>query len=190
MFDSFLSALLSADSALLRATLAAPHPEWLNRLFLAASFAGMGGSLWIATAALLWATRRIGVRDVVAVLAAVALVHLVVDVVLKPAFARPRPSDSTLSHVRGDGPRSPSFPSGHAANASAAALILTRRWPKHRALVWSAAALVATARVYLGWHYPGDAVGGMLTGLACAGIVLLLSSRSEAHRVFRSEAGG
>jgi undecaprenyl-diphosphatase len=165
--------VLSADAALLGAILSLPHPEWLNRLFETASVAGVGGSIWIAVAALLAAARRIGGRDLLMVVIAIALVHVAVDVVLKPAIARVRPAapfESVLSEE--ERPRTPSFPSGHAANAVAAALVLTQRWPHHRAVMWTAAVLVGVARVYLGVHYPGDALAGGLVGLACGYLVL------------------
>jgi undecaprenyl-diphosphatase len=164
--------LLSSDAALLGAILALPHPEWLNRVFEAASLAGIGGAVWILFAVLLAAARRITWRDLVMVVAAIALVHLVVDVVLKPAVARTRPVAAASPLGEDERPQTPSFPSGHAANATAAALVLTRRWPRHRAVVWTAAALMGVARVYLGVHYPADAVAGALTGLACGYLVL------------------
>ncbi|MGH6691995.1 MAG: phosphatase PAP2 family protein, partial [Gammaproteobacteria bacterium] len=110
--------------------------------------------------------------------AAIALVHVVVDVVLKPAIGRTRPAVPAADLPVWDGrPDTPSFPSGHAANAMAAALVLTRCWPYHGAIVWPAAVSVAVARVYLGVHYPGDAVAGAVTGLACGCLVLYASSR-------------
>lgn len=90
--DAVLELGLSADAALLRMILSLPHPEWVNRFSLAASFAGIGGAVWIAIAVVLAAARRIRWRDVAVLVAAIALVHVVVDVVLKPAIGRTRPA--------------------------------------------------------------------------------------------------
>ncbi|ADU49920.1 phosphatase PAP2 family protein [Intrasporangium calvum] len=67
-----------------------------------------------------------------------------------------------------------SFPSGHAANAAAAATILTLLvWPvlSERAKPWVTGAAVAFAlitgldRVFLGVHYPSDVTAGLLLGV-------------------------
>lgn len=179
--------ILSADAVSLKAILALPHPQWLNRVFLVLSVAGIGGSLWIALAVALTAARRIRARDCIVVIVAIVLVHVVVDVVLKPSIGRPRPLVAIPDiPVYGSYPETFSFPSGHAANATAAALVITRRWPYHRMVVWAAAVLAAVARVYLGMHYPGDAVAGALTGLLCGSLALSGSSVASAVRAYRN----
>jgi len=50
--------------------------------------------------------------------------------------------------------------------------VLTRVWRRGRVWVWTAAGIVAVARVYLGIHYPFDALAGVVTGLACAWVAL------------------
>jgi undecaprenyl-diphosphatase len=187
---SMLDVILSIDAAFLKAILALPHPQWLNGLFLALSFAGTGGRLWIALGAALTAARRMRVRDFVILVAAVALVHLVVDIVLKPAIGRPRPFMAAPDlPVYGTYPETLSFPSGHAANATAAALVITRRWPHYRGILWAVAVLVAVARVYLGMHYPADAMAGAVIGLMCGYLALYASSVTSAVRAPRSTTG-
>jgi undecaprenyl-diphosphatase len=59
------------------------------------------------------------------------------------------------------------FVSTHASNAFCLAilssLILRRRWFTISVFIW--AALISYSRVYLGVHYPGDVIGGMVLGL-------------------------
>jgi len=74
-------------------------------------------------------------------------------------------------------PSSPSFPSGHAttafAAATAAAVLMPRlRWP---ALVL--AALVALSRVYLGVHFALDVLAGALLGALVGGAIALAARR-------------
>jgi undecaprenyl-diphosphatase len=65
-------------------------------------------------------------------------------------------------------PDNPSFPSGHAATSFAAAALLSWLTPLPKAPLFVLAGLIAFSRVYVGVHYPLDAVGGALLGLAVA----------------------
>lgn len=84
---------------------------------------------------------------------------------LKPIFQRPRPS-VTLEDARPlFGPRgSHSFPSVHATNSFAAALVLDAVFPGRRLAFLAAAGLVSYSRVYVGDHWPSDVVAGALLG--------------------------
>ena len=68
---------------------------------------------------------------------------------------------------------SPSFPSSHAANNGSVATFF---WVKYGKKSWPLivfAALVTYSRVYVGVHYPSDILGGVVLGMACAGLILL-----------------
>jgi undecaprenyl-diphosphatase len=170
-----VEALLAVDSAAMRRILALPHPQWLNTLMLAASLAGIGGAIWLVAGVVLFFLHRIGRLDVIRLIIAILLVHVVVDLGIKPWIARPRPPLAIPeATVIGAVPETASFPSGHAANASAGALVLTASLPalRLRILVWSAALIVGVARVYLGVHYPIDAIAGALIGAVIGWTVL------------------
>ena len=170
-----LDGLAALDEATLRAIHALPHPGWLNGLMMGASTVGIGGAMWLAIGLILALLREIAIRDLGRLALAIALVHLTVDVVLKPSIDRSRPPARLADlAIAVDVPDTRSFPSGHAANALAGALVLTAVWSRARPVVWVAAVIVATARVYLGIHYPLDALAGSLTGLACGWAVLRL----------------
>lgn len=66
-----------------------------------------------------------------------------------------------------------SFPSSHAVNNFAGALILAFFFPRNKWWFFGIAAIVAFSRVYVGVHYPFDVIGGAVIGLFCAGCVLL-----------------
>ena len=166
-------AIVAIDTSLLHAIFGLPRPDWLTWMMAAASVAGIGGAIWMALTVLLLLVREIQWRDLVRLVAAIALVHVVVDLGIKPWVDRPRPQLAAAGFdVIVDVPESRSFPSGHAAHATAAALVLTRVWQRARAMVWIAATVVAVARVYLGIHYPLDALAGCATGLACGWVAL------------------
>ena len=86
--------------------------------------------------------------------------------VLKTAVARPRPFMVGDAELIGKGPKSWSFPSGH---ASSAFTLATSAFLGKRVLGWIAfisAALIAYSRVYLGVHYWSDIIAGAILGIA------------------------
>ena len=58
-----------------------------------------------------------------------------------------------------------SFPSAHAANSFAMATVASWGYRRLAPLFYVVAALVAYSRIYVGLHYPLDAVGGALLGI-------------------------
>lgn len=168
MFD----ALLAIDAAI-RAWIASHHLPPLDLVMISLTVAGNRGALWMALAAAAVLVRPSAAGAAFRLLVAIGLTGLMTDAVLKPLFARDRPF-SVIADVRliADEPDTYSFPSGHAANAFAGGLALTRLWPRHTTPVWVLSCLVALSRVYVGVHYPSDVVGGALTGLLCSSFVL------------------
>ena len=61
-----------------------------------------------------------------------------------------------------------SFPSSHAVNNFAGAVILSHYYRKYAWGWFSFASLVALTRPYVGVHYPSDIVGGAIIGSLCA----------------------
>ena len=185
-----LERVLAMDAILLVRILALPHPDWLNAVFLSASRAGTGGAIWLAASIVLFLRHQIGRLDVIRLILAILCVHIIVDLGLKPWIDRPRPPLAIgEARVIGDLPETRSFPSGHAANASAAAVVLTAAWPHtgRRLLILAVATLVGVARVYLGTHYPLDAVAGAFIGLLIGWVVHRVQAL---HRPRSDRAGG
>jgi undecaprenyl-diphosphatase len=99
---------------------------------------------------------------------------------LKLEFARPRPD--LVPHLAGSGGFA--FPSGHSFNSAATfvavALVLGALTERTRALLALAlawAGLVAFSRVWLGVHWPSDALAGWLGGTGWALAVFAAGER-------------
>jgi len=112
-----------------------------------------GGLLIVAIA-----TGPAGPATVRVALAALVPVNLVVQGI-KLAANRTRP-DGTRDR------NNSSFPSSHAANAAALALVLGMRWPRLSPGFALLAALVALSRVYLNRHFLSDVLVGAAIGVA------------------------
>jgi len=125
-----------------------------------------GARVTIAAGLLLTAAgeQRLGI----ATLTALTLSHIAVHV-LKRAVARPRPCDANgrpLALVELPDPFS--FPSGHAAAATAVAGTIALAHPIAGAALLPLAALVAYSRVALRVHHMTDVLGGAALGTAGA----------------------
>ena len=132
----------------------------------------------------LWIKRRRELAFDVVVL--VILATLIAEV-MKTLVDRPRPMDEledvrTIVSASGS-----SFPSAHAARALAIAAIVS--FGQSRTVLVSAfsiGALIAISRIYLGVHWPSDAVSGALLGIGCAVLIRWLGLRSNVYRSIRT----
>lgn len=120
-------------------------------------------------------------KVLVAVALAVALADTLAYRVVKASVERPRPFQhaqvSTWVRKVGEAHGS-SFPSNHAANVFAGAVVLAWYFRRARYFFYSFAALVAISRPILGVHYPSDALAGSVLGWV---VGLLLTSLIFQH---------
>lgn len=100
---------------------------------------------------------------------------------LKRATFRARPDGE---HRRSNA----AFPSSHAANAFALALVLARRWRRLAPLLWALAAGVAASRVVLDRHWASDVLVGAALGVL-AGALAVRWASGWAERRARGRAG-
>jgi undecaprenyl-diphosphatase len=167
-----LNALLKTDVALVAWVVAHRVPPLDTPLWLV-SVVGRGGLVWLAIGAALAAARRLSARGLLQLALAILMAVALADRVIKPLAGRPRPFDEIAGlQVIGGRPDDSSFPSGHAANAFAGALVLARLAPWGQAVWWTFAVAIAFSRVYLGVHHPLDVAAGALIGLLCGGVAL------------------
>ena len=176
----------SLDLAVYAAIAATPTPT-LDGVFRRLSRAADNSKLWIASAAVLATVGGpVGRRAAVNGLASVAVTSAVVNLGLKRLGRRHRP-DRATHHVpltrQVTMPRTTSFPSGHAASASAFATGVASAAPEAGIPVSTAATLVAYSRVHTGVHYPVDVIAGSLTGEALALLTVAALARRRRRRV-------
>lgn len=94
---------------------------------------------------------------------------------IKPIFGRSRPCNE-LQQIRllisASLPGGLSFPSTHAANIFAQALVFAYKYRRIAIYLFVIACVVGYSRVYVGAHYPLDVLAGAIVGLCIASAVI------------------
>lgn len=172
-----METILSFDFAILdfiRENIANPVLDVIMKII---THSGDAGIIWIVAALLCLIfkkTRKAGVCMAIAMI----LVLLICNLTLKPIIARPRPfSLNEGIELIITAPKDFSFPSGHTASSFAAAtgLFLYHKKLGIAALIW--AVLIAFSRLYMYVHYPTDVLAGMVIGILCAVIAMIIVNK-------------
>lgn len=143
---------------------------FFDRFFQFYTRLGDHGELWIFFILYFFFIKKD--RDT-GILAGVSFVLEVVliSLVLKPIFSRPRPFLAETVELIIPIPSGSSFPSGHSASSFAVAAVFLFQSVKHRWLYMLLAGLMAFSRLYLFVHYPSDVLVGSLLGVLIAYMV-------------------
>ncbi|GAB5539983.1 MAG: hypothetical protein Salg2KO_20860 [Salibacteraceae bacterium] len=158
------------------------HAPWADQLMLLISGRLTWIPLYALLAYLLFKQHSIKVFGVLLVLIALNVVLTdQISVAMKYGFERLRPCHAEhlvdLLHLPGGCGGQFGFVSSHAANTAGLAvllgLLIRKNWVTY--LLIAFALLNSYSRVYLGKHYLGDVVGGMVLGVVVGLVVYQLS---------------
>jgi undecaprenyl-diphosphatase len=155
-----------------------PGIHWLDAVMTAASNRGLLLAIAALAAIYLWIKSPHRALAAVLLWLAIGAADLIAVRVVKPAVGRVRPCTADPAHVPhpvgcGTGQ---SFPSTHASDSAAAAMVFAWAAPRLSALGIGIALLVGISRVYLGVHWPTDVIAGWALG-AVVGAALLALAR-------------
>ncbi len=186
-----LETLRSIDIGLFRAINSSETHAWLDAFFVAISTTKYALPIYIAG---LLAMIVAGVRNrstlqgktylwcAVLLVATITVIDKASHYLLKEVIQRPRPYLTLTDVHQLVGSGGGSFPSNHAMNTAAMAVILGWAMPWIRPYAWLYATLAAFSRVYCGVHYPSDVLGGMAIGALVGYGVTKLADRQLQER--------
>lgn len=131
---------------------------------------GDHAEIWLLLIFIMWMKKE---RRETASLAVVSIVIelIVVSLLLKPLFMRPRPFLVSEIALLIPEPFGASFPSGHAASSFAVAFLLYRENASYKNWIMAIAILMGFSRLYVYVHYPSDVIVGALIGIGIGELV-------------------
>ncbi|MBQ7872970.1 MAG: phosphatase PAP2 family protein [Clostridia bacterium] len=138
---------------------------------------GEDGIIWIAFGLILLIPKKYRKTGVM-VLAALLVMLVVNNIVLKNLIARPRPCWTYPEMVQlVHNPSSYSFPSGHTTSAFAVAFTVFSQHKKLGKVIIVMAAIMAFTRLYVFVHFPTDIYGGILVAAAITTFVCFMEKK-------------
>lgn len=142
------------------------------------SYIGEAGGIWIIASVIMMCFRKTRATGVM-VLCAVFVGFLIGEIGLKNLIARERPfvvNPSVTPFIKA--PDSYSFPSGHSCSSFAAATVMLLRDKRFGIPAIAVAVLIAFSRLYNYVHFPSDVLCGILLGVTCAVLTVLIFKKT------------
>ncbi len=173
----------SLDLLVFRSLNALSGSSFLDAALLAVTQLGTTVA-WIALTVVLTALSKQGRKRVVVLLFATLVATELLVLTLKPLYQRRRPFETLEVVVLASGASSGfSFPSGHVLRSFAGSFMLVHLRRSVGYLLIVASVPVALSRVYLGLHYPSDALGSVLLAYILIELIIL----AEGYLTLRRE---
>jgi undecaprenyl-diphosphatase len=135
---------------------------------------GNGGCVWILASLFMISSESYKLQGYM-IITSLIITTIIGEGIIKHLIKRTRPFiDLIESKLLISKPITYSFPSGHTASSFAAAGILLAMNNRLSILAVIIASLIAFSRVYLNVHYPTDVVTGVILGLLCSKLVIMI----------------
>ena len=147
--------------------------DWYADMF-ARWIASTGIPVMIVVVAVQWWTlqNRSHTRHVLLAAGFSFMLGLALNQLILLFIDRVRPYDAGVTNLLIAPSDDPSFPSDHATAAFAIAAVFLAYHFKGAKILLFAATLISASRIYVGTHFVSDIVGGAVTGILAAGVVL------------------
>ena len=145
-----------------------------------ALFSSLGelGGIWILFGIIMIFFKKTRATGVM-LLCAVAIGFAIGELGLKHFVARPRPfvqNPEIIPIIKL--PSGYSFPSGHSCSSFAAATVIFARHKKLGIFALAVASLIVFSRLYNYVHFPTDVLCGMLLGVVCAVVTIIIFKKT------------
>lgn len=152
-----------------------PGLKRLSKLFVVFTYFG-DGYLWLAVLIGLSVFGTNSDRRHALIMVIITLFNIAMFRISKRLAKRIRPDSEAALALRFRYLDSYSFPSGHATTAFGMATMLSSFYPlvPVQLAAFSAAALIAFSRIYVGEHYPSDVLTGAALGILMSYVLLHL----------------
>lgn len=148
--------------------------KYLDKLMWFMTTMGNGGIIWISISIILilgGQYREVGNI----ILLTLAVSTIIGEGIIKHIVKRIRPCNHENSfNLLISKPISYSFPSGHTVSSFAVASVLSTYFAQYSLIFMGIAFLIALSRIYLYVHYPSDVAAGMLIGVLCSKLILVI----------------
>ncbi len=173
-----MNAILRFDSTFFLLLNHLPHNALFNTFGIGLSAIGTAGIVWIALGVILFFREEKKDHLFFApILLSAGASWILVEKIIKPFVARPRPTLEMGAIILGLDLADFSFPSGHATIAWALATVLAHKEPKYKLFFFILAFLISFSRIYIGKHYPLDVIAGGVLGWGIGRITLLFKQQ-------------
>ena len=138
---------------------------------------GNSGFIWIVICVVMLSFKKFR-KEGMALAIGLIMGMILGNFILKPVFARPRPSwinEEIILLIQN--PKDFSFPSGHTLASFVSAFIITHYHKKAGFFVITLAILIAFSRLYLYVHYPTDIIFGIAFGCVIGYVSVKITER-------------